>query len=173
MKFKKGDTIKLKSDADVTLSYKSGSPPIRFIKNSIWMVDAIEDIDDEIQMLNISTFEPEYGINAGSYCSFVSNEDVLEKVKYHRIKKENIMKRSELKQLIKEIILEQSNLIKFADLKNGQEFYIDYEDGKWIAYKKKKLGGNNAEIIATYNNDKKVIGNQVYIQAFKLVTPIK
>jgi len=114
MKFKHNDVIRLKPDADVTLSYKSGSPPQKFIKGSLWIVDSYEELDDDIQNLNISTFEPEWGQNAGSYCSWVFNEDVLEKVNVYKIKKENIMKKSELKQLIKE----QISLMGYIDDKS-------------------------------------------------------
>ena len=110
MKVHKDDVIKLKPNADVTLSYKSGSPPAKLIKNALWIVDDIEEIDEELQNLNISTFEPDSRYNAGSFCSFVLNDDVLEVVKAFRLpKKENIMKKSELKQLIKEVINENKH----------------------------------------------------------------
>lgn len=89
MKFKKGDTIKLNPDAEVSLSYKEGSPPTKFIINSIWIVDAVEDLDDGMQSLNISTFEPEMGYNAGSFCSWIMNSDVKEKVDVFKLKSPN------------------------------------------------------------------------------------
>ena len=87
MKYERGDLVQLKSDADVSLSYKEGSPPRSFIKNALWMVDAVEELDDDMQSLNLSTFEPLGSINAGSYCSWTSNEDVLKKVEVQQVKK--------------------------------------------------------------------------------------
>ena len=92
--YKQGDIIRLKSDAEVNLSYKQGSPPKSFIKNSLWIIDDVDN--DELnggQMLNISTFEPEGNVNAGSYCSFVYSDDVLrkEQVFRNKLQNENIM----------------------------------------------------------------------------------
>jgi len=87
------------------------------------------------------------------------------------------MKKSELKQLIKEElknILNESENIPFNKVKENQNFYITYESGKWIYYKKKKqkIGNNNAIILGTYDNDKRAIGNQVYIDDFRIVNVI-
>lgn len=108
MKVEKNDVIRLNADADVALSYKSGSPPLKVIKNEMWIVDDIEeDPIGEGYILNISTFEPFGNINAGSYCSFVHSDDVKSIEKVYRIKKENIMKKSELVQLIESIVINE------------------------------------------------------------------
>jgi hypothetical protein len=105
MKIEKNDVIRLNADADVILSYKPGSPPLKFIKNEMWMVDDMEeDPMGEGYILNISTFEPIGNINAGSYCSFVHSDDVKSIEKVYRIKKENFMKQFELEKLIENTI---------------------------------------------------------------------
>jgi len=72
---KKGDRIRLKPDADVNLSYKKGSPPTRVIRDEIWVVDAIEELD-EGQNLNISTLGYTDYANPGSYCSWVMEHEI-------------------------------------------------------------------------------------------------
>ncbi|MEO6302339.1 MAG: hypothetical protein ABIP51_04130 [Bacteroidia bacterium] len=84
MKYKAGQIIKLNAAAEVTLSYKEGSPPQKYIKNSLWIIDAVDDIDNETQSLNISTYEPDGNTNAGSFCSYVSNYDVKEIIKMYK-----------------------------------------------------------------------------------------
>ena len=104
MKYKIGDYIKLKPNAEVNLSYKKGSPPQKLITNGIWRIDDIEELEDDIQSLYITIVSGNY--NPGSFGSWVSNGDVLKLV--NTTKENKTMKKSELITLIKEVIQEDA-----------------------------------------------------------------
>jgi len=147
MKYKSNQVVRLKPDAEVSLSYKDGSPPLRFIKNELWMIDAVEDLDDG-QMLNISTFESVGNINAGSYCSFVYSDDVKEVVDVYRNKKA-------YKQLIEEVDYEPT-LFAIATKDNHYKFTV--HDNIEIIFESKKFKPNWCRLIYRVYNTKEGIG---------------
>lgn len=112
MKYKIGDYIKLKPDAEVSLSYKKGSPPQKLITNGIWRIDDIEELEDDIQSLYITIVSGNY--NPGSFGSWVSNEDVLKLV--NTTKENKTMKKSELITLIKESIQVYLTEVRSSDI---------------------------------------------------------
>ena len=69
--FEYGDFITLKPDAEVSLSYKEGSPPRKWIiDGGLWAVDGYEE---ESGMLNVNRVLDPY---PGAFCSFVHEDDV-------------------------------------------------------------------------------------------------
>ena len=70
--FEYGDFIVLKPDADVSLSYKEGNPPQKYLNDrGLWAVDGYEE---EEGILNINRVLDPY---PGAYCGFVHKDDVV------------------------------------------------------------------------------------------------
>lgn len=148
MKVNVGDVIRLQPDAEVSLSYKNGEPPKKFIENALWMVDHIDEIDDNEYSVNISTFEPLGGVNAGSYCSFVHSDDIksIEKVYKHNKPLKEHIKKLELKQLIKESIRQIIKESSYTDFitNYGQEL----KDAIQQLRNASKVYDDNIELVA-------------------------
>ncbi len=75
-KYKYGDVIKLKPNANVAISGTyDDSPPQKWIRNGDWNVDAYES---DTGMLNINLLNGPY---PGAFCSWVHEKDVKGKLR--------------------------------------------------------------------------------------------
>jgi hypothetical protein len=91
-------------------------------------LDEFSDIGGQI--LNLSTFEPVGGYNAGSFCCFVHSDDVKEKSKVYRmkdnIKEEYIANFNE--EVPVEVVLDKSNHAGERQYRHGEENIISDEE---------------------------------------------